>query len=138
MRKTLTDAVWICLLAAIPTIAAAFVHPNRPAWDHQALKEGEVLLVTVQGWQHVLWVDARSAKSFADDHVPGAVLLNEDEWDELLGALLEQWRPGVQVVVYCSSQACQASAAVAQRLREEVGLGDVYVLKGGWEAWQNQ
>ncbi|MBC2603040.1 rhodanese-like domain-containing protein [Puniceicoccus vermicola] len=31
---------------------------------------------------------------------------------------------------------CQASHGVAKRLSGEAGFEEVYVLKGGWEAWQ--
>jgi len=40
------------------------------------------------------------------------------------------------VMVYCNSRKCHASEEVAHRLREEVGLRPVYVLRGGWEAWK--
>ena len=40
------------------------------------------------------------------------------------------------IVVYCSSKKCHSSEEVARRLREEVGLKTVYVLRGGWEAWK--
>ena len=86
----------------------------------------------VSQWkEQVLWVDARSAADFTSAHVPGAVRLTEDNWDELLTELLKAWEPDCVVVVYCSSQKCHASEEVAKRLREEVGLKPVYILRGG-------
>ena len=82
-----------------------------------------------------LCVDARSKTSFEKDHIPGAVLLNEDQWDELLPGVLTAWWPGQSIVVYCDDKLCDSSNAVAKRLRE-TGLGPVFVLKGGWEAWK--
>lgn len=84
-----------------------------------------------------LWVDARPETEFAKGHIPGALLLNEDQWHGQLPALLEQWSGEQPVVVYCSTQKCRASHAVAKRLREEAGI-EARVLKGGWEAWKGQ
>jgi rhodanese-related sulfurtransferase len=119
-------------LAVFPALAAAFLHPKKPSWQSE-----EVLLTTVQSWgDRVLWVDARPSHEFAQGHIPDAVPVNEDAWDESLPALLEQWEADRIVVVYCSSLSCAASHDVARRLREEVGLPEVRVLSGGWEAWK--
>ncbi len=83
----------------------------------------------------VIWVDARPDVEFARDHVSGAISLNEDRWNELLPQFLAAWSPGLKVVVYCSAQSCDLAREVAERLRKEAQLPDVFVLKGGWEAW---
>ena len=36
-------------------------------------------------------------------------------------------------VVYCGSEACAASRKVADRLRDSVGIAEVYILSGGDE-----
>lgn len=84
-----------------------------------------------------IWVDARPDEEFARDHVPGAVSLNEDRWNELIGPFLATWIPDKKVVVYCSSQSCNASREVARRLRNQTQppIQNVFVLEGGWEAW---
>ncbi len=56
----------------------------------------------------------------------------------LVPAVLDRWEPDGKVVVYCSSLSCQASHEVARRLREKMNLPNVYVLQGGWEAWQRR
>ena len=82
-----------------------------------------------------IWVDARPEEEFEKQHVPGAILLNEDRWNEMLPRMLATWSPEKRVVVYCSSESCGASREVARRLREEARLQNVFVLEGGWEAW---
>jgi rhodanese-related sulfurtransferase len=84
----------------------------------------------------VLWIDARNEEQFTKAHVPGAVRLEEDDWNTLLPAVLAVWSPERKLVVYCSREACNASHAVAERLRHEVELKNVYVLRGGWEEWE--
>jgi rhodanese-related sulfurtransferase len=120
----------------LPAAVAGMFHPKRPAWSAETLAPGEVALPTALGWgDKVLWLDARSEKEFDASHIPGGMLLNEDDWDDLLPRMLAAWRPGRIIVVYCSSLRCQASQEVAERLRKEARLPEVYVLKGGWEAW---
>ena len=137
IRKVIIEAVAICALAFVPTAVMSFYHPHRPNWSPEALQEGEVRLTTAIQWQGLLWVDARTPREYAKGHIPGAVLLNEDAWHELLPEFLKQWQPDLKVVVYCDSVTCRASSSVADRLRNEMGLESVYVLKDGWEAWQD-
>src|SRR4029450_8726922 len=90
----------------------------------------------VREWgDSAIWIDARPDDEFARDHVPGAISLNEDHWNELLPQFLAAWSPGKKVVVYCSAQSCDLAREVAERLRKEAQLPDVFVLAGGWEAW---
>jgi len=84
---------------------------------------------------NVIWVDARPDDEFARDHVPGALSLNEDRWNELLPQFLTAWSPGKKIVVYCSAQSCDLAREVAERLRKEAQVPDAFVLEGGWEGW---
>jgi len=139
MRRALRQVVAILLLAILPAIAAGLWHPRRPAWQSD-----EVTLAVASAWvPDVVWVDARPDADFARAHIPGAVPLNEDRWNDLLPALLDQWEAGSgksprKIVVYCSSLSCQTSHDVARRLREEAGMPNVFVLQGGWEAWRRE
>jgi len=95
-----------------------------------------VTVTQAQAWgENAIWVDARPDNEFASDHVPSALLLNEDRWSELLPQFLAAWSPEKKIVVYCSSQGCNASREVARRLRKEAQLPNVFVLEGGWEEW---
>lgn len=138
MTHKLTRQIFALLaLALIPALFCGVFHPKRPSWNAAALAPGEVALSTAQSWKNkVLWLDARSEKDFRENHIPGAILLNEDDWDALLSKVLDAWDKDKIIVVYCSSRGCHASHEVARRLREEVRLPQVHVLKGGWETWQ--
>lgn len=125
----------VLIVAMALAVGNALVNPNRPAWSADALRPGEIYLGDVS-WGTVLWLDARTRGEYVRGHIPNALLLNEDSWDDLLSEVLNVWEPGQRIVVYCGSQACQASHGVAERLRVEVGINEVYVLKGGWEIWQ--
>ena len=132
------QASLILLAALIPAGLSAAFHPRRPSWSEETLLPGEERIQTVVGWgPNALWIDARSAKDFEAEHVPGAILLNLEDWDQLFPRFLDQWNPEKKVVVYCSSTACELSHEVAERLQKD-GISPVYVLKGGWEAWKSR
>jgi rhodanese-related sulfurtransferase len=136
--RALRQALLIFLAALIPAGLTAAFHPRRPAWSEDTLLPGEEKLQTVLAWgSDVLWIDARSSKEYEAEHVPGAILLNLEDWEQLFPRFLDQWRPEEKVVVYCSSTACELSHEVAERLKTN-GISPVYVLKGGWEAWKNR
>lgn len=82
----------------------------------------------------VVWVDARNPADYDSGHITGAVLLNEEAWDSLLGGVFEVWQPDRPIVVYCNA-GCQSSEKVAQRLRD-MGIEPVYYLRGGYEVWK--
>jgi rhodanese-related sulfurtransferase len=126
----------ILLIALIPAAIAAVFHPRRPGWSREQAMIPEVEWTVVRQWREpVLWVDARSAAAYARGHVPGALSLLSGPGDEAMAALVAAWHPGTMLVVYCDSPRCDAAQSAAGRLRRELGIEEVYVLKGGWSAW---
>ena len=81
-------------------------------------------------------IDVRPEEEYLAGHIPGALLLNPEQYDSLLPQVLSAWSPERKIVVYCSKQSCGASREVARRLRGEAQLKNVFVLNGGWETWQ--
>jgi len=130
------QALLLIALALVPAIGEAIYFRNKISWQ-SPIPASE--LVTVEQARscvaNVIWVDARPYNEFERDHIPGAISLNEDRWNELLPQFLGQWSPEKKVVVYCSAESCNASREVAKRLRDEAQLKDVFVLDGGWEGW---
>jgi rhodanese-related sulfurtransferase len=124
-------------LAFLPAIGQAVYYRSATSWQHPPVDSAPVSLVQAKDWgDAVLWIDARAEDQFAAGHVPGAMRLNEDEWNALLPQVLAVWSPERKLVVYCSRQTCNLSHDVAERLRKEAGLKNVYVLLGGWEEWK--
>lgn len=135
LRQTLL----LCVAAMVPAASQALYFRDRISWRSPVRASEMVTLEQARAWaDYVIWVDARPDEEFAREHVPGAISLNEDRWNELLPGLLAAWSPDKKVVVYCSSQSCNASREVARRLRTEAQLTNVFVLQGGWEAWLKQ
>ena len=130
------QALLLIALAFVPAIGEAIYFRDRVSWRSPDRSSEMVNLDQAQSWgANAIWVDARPDNEFEQGHVPGAIPLNEDRWNELLPTLLAQWSLEKKIVVYCSSQSCNASREVARRLRDESGLKEVFVLRGGWEEW---
>ena len=135
IARALRQLALLLVLALPPAIVSGAIQLRyeKPG----PLAENEVTLATAQSWgDKVLWVDARPRAKFDREHIPGAVLLNEDEWVRLVGPFLDEWEPGKNIVVYCDGASCDASHAVAKRIKEELQLDSpIWVLHGGWDAW---
>lgn len=142
MKFTINNSVrqsLVLLLLALPAaVLSGIWHPRAPTFREEPLAPGEVHLRTALGWENVAWLDARSRAEYEEDHIPGARLLNEDEWEGLFPDFMAEWDPDQTIVVYCGGSRCQASTQVAERLRQDLGGEDIYVLKGGWSAWEQQ
>ena len=130
------QALLLAALALIPGIGEAIYFRDKVSWRSPIPASEMVTLTQARAWdENTIWVDARPDAEFEREHIPGAVLLNEDRWNELLPQFLTMWSPEKRVIVYCSSQSCNASREVARRLRDEAQLKNVFVLQGGWEEW---
>ena len=131
----------LALLLALALPAAIVSGAIQLKWQAAlALGENEVTLETARSWgDKIVWVDARPRAKFEREHIPGAVLLNDDEWVRLVGPFLDEWEPGKNIVVYCDGGGCDASHAVAKRIKEELQVeSPVWVLHDGWDAWLQQ
>jgi rhodanese-related sulfurtransferase len=130
------QALVLAALAFVPGLAQAIYFGGKISWWSPVPASEMVTVTQARAWgDNAIWVDARPDNEFALDHVPGALPLNEDRWSELLPQFLAAWSPEKKVVIYCSSEGCNASREVARRLRKEAQLPNVFVLEGGWEEW---
>lgn len=134
------------LLAAsvLAGAVALRLHPEPPEiyLMREAPEAGEVNMEQVMAMEAatgVLWIDARVREQFDLGHVPGALLLNPQEFDVLAFEYLTTFQDNTKpIVIYCDAQRCAASKTVMQRVRES-GLAmdnEVHVLRGGWNAWK--
>ncbi len=98
------QALLLIALALVPAIGEAIYFRNKVSWQSPIPASELVTVEQAQSWGgNVIWVDARPDSEFERDHIPGAISLNEDRWNELLPQFLGQWSPEKRVVVYCSA-----------------------------------
>jgi rhodanese-related sulfurtransferase len=138
VKALLRQSAALVALALLPAVVQALYLRDKIPWQSRVAESDLVDVQTARGWgENVLWVDARPTDEFERDHIPGAVSLNEDRWNEQLPQFLAtQWSPDKKIVVYCSAASCNLAEDVGRRLREEAKLpNEIKILKGGWEAW---
>jgi rhodanese-related sulfurtransferase len=82
-----------------------------------------------------IFVDARSAEEFAAGHIPGALLLPKEDFEEALSSWTTLIPFDTLLVTYCGGGSCETSRDVAELLKEE-GYTQVKVFWGGWEKWR--
>ena len=138
MRALLRQSVLLLGLAFLPAAVQGLYFHDRILWQARVAESDMVSVELARSWgADAIWIDARPEVDFERDHVPDAILLNEDRWSELLPRFLqERWSPEKKLIVYCSAESCNLAGDVARRLREEAKLpNQIRVLKGGWEEW---
>jgi rhodanese-related sulfurtransferase len=136
IARVLRETALLLLLAALPATTMGVW--QLKTHKEPALEPGEVRAKEAKEWAiDKVWVDARSRSRFERKKVPGAVLLNSEEWDELVPKFLDAWAPDKAVIVYGDREG-DAAATIAHRLREELKIGNVWVLQGGYDEWSRR
>ena len=139
MKSLLRQTLILIGLALIPAAGQAVYYRDKVSWQTPVAASEMVTIAQARSWSaDAIWIDARPQEEFEREHVPGALLLNEDRWNELLPQVLAVWAPEKRVVVYCSTDGCGSSREIAHRLRKEAGLTNVFVLEDGWESWKKE
>lgn len=125
-------------LVGTAAVLTFFYHPQAPAlYEVSGPVENEISIeeaLHMQLERQIIWIDARTEKEFEEGHVEGALLLNQERWADLMWQHREviEGIDGAAVIVYCDGKRCKRSSEIAERLRTELALEPVYVLKGDW------
>lgn len=135
------EALLLVVLSLAGAVCTHFLHPRAPSWylTEAPLADDEISMAVIAGkWNNdVFWIDARISSQYEQQHVPGAVSLNEQNFDQALFDQIQTFQELKKpVVIYCDSEKCDASRKVREQLLLRMPLENVFVLKGGWQAWQ--
>ena len=87
---------------------------------------------------NVLFIDARGLSSYQAGLSPAPLHLPAEASTARLREALASYPPGIRIITYCSGTGCRSSDILARKLRddEELNLGDIRVLDGGFPAWK--
>lgn len=139
MIRLLSSTLLILALSAVAAVATWKIQgpPDLAVTCLPAdLKPGEICLADVPK-ENVLWIDARPRAQWEKNGLPGSLLLTDDRhenWEALLAEVAPRLFEAEMAVIYCDTQACGSSEAVAQKLRL-LNLGPpIKVLHGGFAA----
>lgn len=135
------EAIILMTISLLGAAGTHLFHPRAPAWYlvEAPLAEDEVSMAVIAEKWHgdVFWIDARISEHFDKAHVPGAISLNEQNFDSALFDHIETLQDLKKaVVIYCGTEKCQASRKIKTELLKRMPLENVFILKGGWQAWQ--
>jgi rhodanese-related sulfurtransferase len=138
--------VAVLLVVAVGASVATWAAGGRPSGRPEVelakapLRPGEVRLEQLrqEGFDDILWVDAREREAWQRDGVVGSIHLSVQSPESLelqIERHLEALATASRVVVYCNDLHCALSHQLAEALRG-MGLipGRIEVLKGGMVA----
>lgn len=127
----------ICIIFFVSCVLAAANFTINPYRPDLSLKPDEITLSQKERLpKNLIIVDARNEKDFTKGHIRGAVNLSEAKFDSQLGDFLDVWTPESTILVYCNVGQCNSSRAIADRLKNECRIKNVFVLKDDWRKWE--
>ncbi len=107
--------------------------------DARPAKSREIDLGAFQAFavgRQGLVLDARPGVFFGEGHVPGALNLARDNFEQDFERLQPELEVGRSrsIAIYCSSADCEDSDIVADALAK-LGYHDLLIFREGWEQW---
>ena len=141
MRRTVQQSVVIIAGSAVLALAVNAVSPHRiplmtppkpvlQASEVVTLVEARPLWETGVG----MFLDARSPADYAAGHIPNAISLPAEAFDQTYPRVAPMLTPDTAIVVYCSGLECDLSHEVMAKLRP-FGYKNVRLLVDGWGIW---
>lgn len=133
--KFIKDLLFLTFLTGIIGMSNYIINPNRP---NMGLAHDEITIEMLPKLpKPVMVVDARSSEEFESGHIKNAYNISESRFETQLSEFLDVWIPDSIIVVYCNPGSCNSSRNIANRLQNECGIRNVYVLKDDWKKWKN-
>ncbi len=97
--------------------------------DKMEFTTGPVELQRAMNQDEVIVVDVRATEDYRKGHIPGAISLPREQWNNPRGLRRDKTN-----VLYCYSQVCHLAPNIAVSLAED-GY-PVMELEGGFEGWK--
>lgn len=81
-----------------------------------------------------IFIDARLPDEYAEGHLPGAINLPFERWDDYWDEVSPLLAPDAKIVIYCGGIDCELSVDVARELIY-LGYKNAYIFFGGYSKW---
>jgi len=142
MKRALGETLALLLLAAVAGLLSGSMRrpplPSRLPDAFFAVESGARPILVEQARAFlerggIVFVDARTAAAFTEEHVAGAISLPAQAWEEKLGSAAE-WMEGAPLVLYGARRELLQVDNLAAQLRRQ-GFGPVSVMVEGFEGW---
>lgn len=132
--KTIKGIFVILFLSSVLAFANFTLNCNRIIFNPPEITFAQVALLP----NKLLVVDARPKSEYKIGHIKNAVNLPADDFENHLGNFLDVWQPEYAVLVYCKTGSANDGASVAHKLKNELKIKNVFVLKEDWRKWKEQ
>jgi len=153
MKNTLKETLLLLIVAGLLAVIANAVSPNRvryvgtwydnrevtkldipPSYD----PEVDSLLGMAEAfalWKsEALFIDAREPEEYAEGHIPGAINLPFEHWDDYWDKVEPLLTADTTIVCYCGGLDCELSLFAARELKA-CGYPNAYTFFGGYNKW---
>ena len=148
MNPTVQRIGILLLLSAGAAGVANCVHPRRIPWaqdwsrhvEAKAAKQKiKVIPLSVAlkkfNFGEPIFVDARPADEFAQGHIPGAVSIPFESFEDYFPAIIELLDGSKELVPYCKNRDCDDSLMLAIEL-QAMGCSNLVLYVDGFELWE--
>lgn len=117
----------------LAVMAAAVLHAQAPTQEelNRVPRLSIAEFKALHAKNAVLTIDVRDPHGYDAGHIPGALNVSIVDIEIMANKVLRDKRP---VVAYCACPDEHSSLVVAAKLAK-VGVKDIKVLVGGWNAW---
>lgn len=132
--KTIKGIFVILFLSSVLAFANFTLNCNRIIFNPPEITFAQAALLP----NKLLVVDARPKSEYKIGHIKNAVNLPADDFENHLGNFLDVWQPEYAVLVYCKTGSANDGASVAHKLKNELKIKNVFVLKEDWRKWKEQ
>jgi rhodanese-related sulfurtransferase len=102
--------------------------PEQPSGQIRVVKWMEIKAQVESGI--LLLIDARPAASYQLNHIPGAISIPPETSEADFLRLMAEYPKSRPIAVYCASESCHVSRALAQHLAS-LGFSQVNDMQGG-------
>ena len=133
MKKSLMQSAIILSLAA----SAAFISSQVSPITLLEKDPYRLVIQKTNDLSSIQWIDCRPEADFDKAHIPEAILMNSENYEQAFESLMPIYDPEIPLICYCSSS-CLVSKQIAQRLRKDLGQENIFYLKGGFDAWSKK
>ena len=146
-KKTIQEALWVSALALLLAGSIYALRPKAlpitPTSERAALTEANGVAgafidmdAAIDHFQKgtAIFADARSVQAFEAGHIPGALHLAPEAFDDWSLRVFSEIAVDEIIITYCDGAQCSLSQELAEKFTW-LGYENVTVLKDGWGQW---
>lgn len=146
-NPTFTDLISLCISSTIFSICLVVYYQHlNPNYYFQPSNQQfaatyqikPISIKEVKGMMdgsEIILVDARLFEDFTRGHLPGAISLPEENFNQKLMDYAQTIASAKAIIVYCGNSECDRADKVAVKL-QDLGFRNLYIMVEGYQKWR--